>query len=374
MSIRLKIILPYLALTIFLAILGIFMMTRLTSGILESGGLRLYVLFIVVVLLSVTAVGYVVAQIILKPLNSLLHSITKVADGDLKQRTNLHTKDEVGALAGTFDKMAAQLEQRIYELEQTNRVLEQLDQTKNRFVSVTAHELRTPLTLLTGYSSMMTEKMKLNDPQISRYAQAISQGADRMREIIDSMLDLSRIDTSQLELMPADVEISLVIERVEKTFASALQERNISLVTTGLSDLPLIHADKGLLYKVFYHVVGNAIKYTPDGGSIAVNGRLIQHSPQGEIEVTIRDTGIGIDPSHLDLIFEKFYQTGEVLLHSSGKVKFKGGGPGLGLAIARGIINAHGGQIWAESSGYDEQDFPGSTFYIRLPEAAQESE
>ncbi len=100
---------------------------------------------------------------------------------------------------------------------------------------------------------------------------------------------------------------------------------------------------------------------------MTVSGQLIEGYTEGEIEITIRDTGIGIDPENQELVFEKFYQTGEVLLHSSGKTKFKGGGPGLGLAIARGIVNAHRGRIWLESPRHDETTFPGTTVFVRLP-------
>ena len=86
-----------------------------------------------------------------------------------------------------------------------------------------------------------------------------------------------------------------------------------------------------------------------------------------EVEISVRDTGIGISTENQEVVFEKFYQTGEVLMHSSGKTKFKGGGPGLGLAIARGIVDAHGGKIWLASPGYDEKACPGTTVYIRLP-------
>jgi signal transduction histidine kinase len=86
-----------------------------------------------------------------------------------------------------------------------------------------------------------------------------------------------------------------------------------------------------------------------------------------EVEIAVQDTGIGIDPQDHELVFEKFYQTGDILLHSSGKTKFKGGGPGLGLAIARGIVEAHGGRIWLESPGHNEKTYPGTTFYVRLP-------
>ena len=188
-----------------------------------------------------------------------------------------------------------------------------------------------------------------------------------MVEIIDSMLDVSRIDTNQLEIMPSDMEIQPVLEKVNNVFQSALLERDISLTTSGLADLPVLCADKDQLYKVFYQVIGNAIKYTQNGGRITVSGRMMENSQHREIEITVRDTGIGIDPENQELVFEKFYQTGEVLLHSSGKTKFKGGGPGLGLAIARGIVNAHQGRIWLESPGYNETNNPGTTVFVRLP-------
>jgi signal transduction histidine kinase len=111
------------------------------------------------------------------------------------------------------------------------------------------------------------------------------------------------------------------------------------------------------------NVINNAIKYTPDGGRISINGRKLP----GFIEVIITDTGIGISPENQAVIFEKFGQLGRVELHSSGKTKFKGGGPGLGLPIARGILEAHGGSIWVESQGYDEIRCPGSTFHILVP-------
>jgi signal transduction histidine kinase len=163
--------------------------------------------------------------------------------------------------------------------------------------------------------------------------------------------------------MPAEMEIQPLLEKVSSMFEAALLERNISLRSTGLADLPAIAGDKDQLHKVFYHVIGNAIKYTPDGGRVTVAGRLLND----EVEITVRDTGIGIAPENQELVFKKFYQTGEVLLHSSGKTKFKGGGPGLGLAIARGIVDAHCGRIWLESPGYDEETNPGTTVFVRLP-------
>jgi signal transduction histidine kinase len=127
-----------------------------------------------------------------------------------------------------------------------------------------------------------------------------------------------------------------------------------------------------MLQKVFYHLVMNAIKFTPDGGQVKIAGKYLNGSEPPQVEITVSDTGIGVDPSMADMIFEKFHQTGEVLLHSSGKTKFKGGGPGLGLAIVRGIVEAHGGRIWVESPGYNEETFPGSKFIVSLPVQSEE--
>ena len=135
-----------------------------------------------------------------------------------------------------------------------------------------------------------------------------------------------------------------------------------------MRDLPDIEADAGTLEKVFYHLIINAVKYTPDGGRIQIEGRPLTEPDQSPaVEISIADEGVGIAPDVQELIFEKFYQTGEVMLHSSGKTTFKGGGSGLGLAIARGIIGAHNGRIWVESPGHDEQTCPGSTFHLVLP-------
>jgi signal transduction histidine kinase len=107
----------------------------------------------------------------------------------------------------------------------------------------------------------------------------------------------------------------------------------------------------------------NAIKYTPDGGKIIIDGRRLP----GFLEVTVCDTGIGIDPDDIQVIFEKFVRLGNTALHSSSKTNFKGGGPGLGLRIAKGILESHGGTIWVESPGYDEKECPGSTFHLLIP-------
>jgi signal transduction histidine kinase len=348
--------------------LGVFAVVLPMQFVVESSSVNRnnYVILYSAAMLAVILVGYLIARMIINPLSLLVRTSRAIADGDLTKRTGVRTNDEIGVLASTFDLMTENLQQRTIELEKTNKILEQMDRTKIRFIQVSAHELRTPLTLVQGYAQMVQMKAKDNK-DFEKYARGIMDGAARMVDIIDNLLDVSRIDSNLLEIMPVDVEIRELIEKAEKNFKPSFEERGLSFTTEGLDHLPVVKADRDLLYKVFYHVIGNAIKYTPNGGSIHVCGRVIKefkHPP--EVEIQIKDTGIGIDPQYHELVFEKFYQTGDVLLHSSGKTKFKGGGPGLGLAIARGIMDAHHGRIWLKSPGYNEETYPGTTVFIRL--------
>lgn len=198
----------------------------------------------------------------------------------------------------------------------------------------------------------------------------IHAGAIRLHEIVDNLLDVTRLDSQTLELYPEPVSILELLQEICQKFSQQLLERNLTLTIAPLDHLPTISADLDALSKVFYQIIVNAIKYTPDGGRIIINGQALDQYdgvPVPSVKLIISDTGIGIDPRFHRLIFTKFYQTGELTLHSSGKTKFKGGGPGLGLAIAMGIIKAHQGKLWVESSGYDEILYPGSDFHILLP-------
>ena len=348
--------------------LAVFAVILPLDFVVESGSTSRtnYALIYSFAMLAVIVIGYLVARLIINPISTLLKASRAIADGDLTQRTNLKSRDEIGDLANTFDHMTEKLQERTFELERTNRILEQMDRTKMRFIQISAHELRTPMTLVQGYAQMAQLKANGN-ADLERYTRGLLEGTNRMVEIIDNMLDVSRIDSNTLDLSPAEASLEKIIEKTRKAFGTAFEERKLNFQVRGLSDLPPIQADKDLLYKVFYHIIGNAIKYTPDGGSITVSGRkVVEDLDDPEVEISVKDTGIGVDPQFQELIFEKFYQTGEVLLHSSGKTKFKGGGPGLGLAISRGIINAHRGRIWLESAGHNEKTNPGSTVYVRL--------
>lgn len=270
----------------------------------------------------------------------------------------------------TFERLRQNDRMTIGELHKAYETLEKLDKAKLDFIEVTAHELRTPLTIMRGYASMMLADPTIKDnPVLREMAEGIVSGSSRLHEIVNNMLDVQRIDLDQVRVAAVPVSLPVVLRGVEMQFKAALESRKIKLameVAPG-SGAIYIDADPGLISKALYHIVMNAIKYTPDGGLITARLNYEGHGDSQMAHIQIADSGIGIDAEHHQLIFEKFYRLGDVQLHSSGKTAFKAGGPGLGLAIAAGAVRAHGGMIWVESTGLDEKKLPGSTFHIILP-------
>jgi len=268
--------------------------------------------------------------------------------------------------------MERMVEQRVEELNSAYRTLEKLDKNKSDFIQVAAHELRTPLTVIKGYMGMIKSAPAMQQEQsLSQAMQGVIQGTNRLHQIVNSMLDVARLENQILTPHLETVALGPVLRLIRKDYVEELQARQINLeLDPDINSAPPLLADPELLQKVLENVIVNSIKFTPDGGSIFINARPVQVDGRGEFcEIRIRDTGIGIDPANHTIIFEKLYQLGKVELHSSGHTKFKGGGPGLGLAIAAGIVKSHKGRIWVESSGYDEEKLPGSTFIIQIPVA-----
>ncbi|NQU30092.1 MAG: HAMP domain-containing protein [Anaerolineae bacterium] len=349
--------------------IGVFGVVLPLNFVLQAGAesRTTYVIIFTLTMVGVVLIGFFISRLITKPLSQLVNTSRAIASGDLNSRTDISGKDEIGMLATSFDTMTTKLQDRTIELEKSNRILEQMDRTKSSFINVSAHELRTPLTLIKGYAAMLQQKAD-GDPELEVLSNGILGGFDRMHEIVNNMLDVSKIDSDSLKIIPTNSQLGLVIAKAHNNFKPVLEERKLSFTTAGLETIPMVSVDPDLIYKVFYHLIMNAIKYTPDGGNIHITGKTFDDAPDGpEVEIAIKDSGIGIASQNQELVFDTFYQTGEVMLHSSGKTKFKGGGPGLGLAIARGIVEAHHGRIWLESPGHDEKKYPGSTFYVRLP-------
>jgi signal transduction histidine kinase len=266
-------------------------------------------------------------------------------------------------------QLNTELRQAYRALDKANHDLERLDQTKSDFISIASHELRTPLTAMVGYTEMLLEDLTL-PPAVHEMLQGISRGTRRLREIMDSMFDIAQIDARTLQLHLTPVDTAALLKEVSDGLRTSLEERQQTLAID-IPALPLVMADPNLLRKLFQHLLTNAIKFTPNDGTIGVTARLLaapdSETPNGSVEFIIDDSGVGVDPNLREVIFSKFYQPGAVAKHSTSKTGFKGNGVGLGLALSKGIVEAHGGRIWVESSGYDEINFPGSKFHVMLP-------
>jgi signal transduction histidine kinase len=267
-------------------------------------------------------------------------------------------------------ELEERVRERTHDLQQAYYKLESLDKNKSDFIKISSHEIKTPITVISGYAQMLSLDNSLG-PHQHELIKNMTEGMRRLGDIVNTMLDVARLDTREMELEFKEVDLEPLLTEIVENLSPSLIERKLTCSIKDVKNLPTCQGDADALRKAFHHLIVNAIKYTPDGGHISVNGRApgVRDSKthQSSLQITVMDTGIGIDPKNHQLIFDKFFQTGKLMLHSSGRTKFKGGGTGLGLSVAQGLIDAHGGQIWAESPGQDEATCPGSSFNVILP-------
>jgi signal transduction histidine kinase len=267
-------------------------------------------------------------------------------------------------------KLVTRLEEKVRELEAANAELQRIDKMKSDFIVLAGHELRTPLTSIYGYTQMLLYGSDITgDPEEEgsprNMLTRICDAVQRLNQVFDEIRNVSLIDANRLELAWETVMIEPLVLRAVDNLQDIGRPRDLEFVYEGLSDLPMIEGDSQRIYHALWSIISNGIKYTPDGGTITISGHYIES--EGMVHLRIKDTGVGIPTGELEHIFERFYVLEDTQLHHTSKTALKGGGLGLGLTVTRGIIEAHGGRIWAESEGYDEERLPGSTFHILLP-------
>ena len=244
---------------------------------------------------------------------------------------------------------------RIEELERTVLELRNLDVAKSQFLTNVSHELRTPLTAIVTYGEILRDGML---GEISpRQREAIESMIGSCRQLlgmIEEILTYARTNAQAIRLQPSEVSVDEVIRAVYEMNASLIERKSLEFGTAVASGVPRVHADRDKVAHVLGNLIGNAIDFTPDGGSVRVVARRSPADPRW-VEVGVEDTGIGIDPTHHELIFQEFAQVDA----SRARIHH---GTGLGLAIARQFVRLHGGKIWVESNLG-----AGSRFYFTLP-------
>ncbi len=281
-------------------------------------------------------------------------------------------REHSASLVEELERKLNELQAAHTELTAVHERLQRLDEAKTDFIHVAAHELRTPLTTVTAYADMLQQLVGSDNEMVSEILSGLKTGVERLNRITDDMISIARVELASIDLVYMPLSVRTVIVPVLERLQPTLTERHLSVQVNIPEELPLIVGDDTQLQQVFARIMGNAIKYTPDLGTITVSAfvHFDESQPDSQnkfVEVAIADTGVGINKEEQALIFEKFYTAEDTSLHSSGESKFMGGGPGLGLTIAKGIVQAHNGRIWVESDGYDPEKNPGSTFHILLP-------
>jgi signal transduction histidine kinase len=284
------------------------------------------------------------------------------------RREELDTPDRLLHLEQHAQTIVIRLEAKIRELEATNARLREIDRLKSDFIALVSHELRTPLTLLEGYAHLLDDAVRVaasggSTAELRTLVDGLNVGVDRISQLIADIIDASRIASGELELGIRPIRLAELVAYIVDDIADVLAQRDLRLRVDGFDSVPVIEGDAGHLYTAFSNIVGNAIKYTPDGGAITVSARTVGDA----VDVSVADTGIGIPPGEQGRIFDQFYVLEPIDHHTTSKSAFRGGGIGLGLTIARGIIEAHNGRIWVASGPDGGSSGGGSTFHVLLP-------
>ena len=306
---------------------------------------------------------YLTLKKIVGPIRALKEGAAFIAGGNLEHRILIHTGDEIEDLANEFNNMTSELkslysgleekvQERTLELETSNRELEKANRLKSEFLANISHELRTPLNSIIGFSEVLADGLygEINEKQ-EKYLGNIHKSGKHLLELINSILDLSKIEAGKMEFNPEKISFRSAAKEVENVLKPLAMKKGIDLSFSIEESLDEIVGDRLKLKQILYNLLGNAIKFTPDKGSVMLEAKKDEEN----VTVVIKDTGIGIKEEELDLIFESFRQA-----DGSHSRDFEG--TGLGLTLTRKFIDMHGGWIRAESVEGD-----GSSFIFTLP-------
>jgi len=275
-----------------------------------------------------------------EPIQKVVSGARRIGEGELSHHLEINRKDELGELASEFNKMADKLKE--------------LDDMKRDFVASVTHELRSPLAAIQTYVSLMIEKKNFSPEIMEDNLIRIRNNTKRLGRFINDLLDVAKIEAGKLDISPVKTRISPAISEVVDLFKATAAEKKIDLVFEDGTREIFARADEDRFKQVVTNLVNNAIKFTPENGKITVTSA----KSDGEfIEVSVKDTGIGIPVDSLEKVFSKFEQVKGV------RDKIKGPkGTGLGLTIAKAIVELHGGKIWVES-----ELGKGTTFHFTIP-------
>ena len=325
---------------------------------------------LLVVFLGVAIVTSVLlARNLVRPIESIQVAAAKIGSGALDQRIEISSRDELGALADEFNRMASRLQAfyaglehevrertrelagALNDLDEKTRELEAVSHHKSEFLASMSHELRTPLNAISGFSQVLRKELfgEINDKQ-AEYLDDILASAQHLQSLIDDVLDLSKVEAGQIELQVAPFSLPRALERGVVTVREQASTGGIRISLSSDPGVDNVIGDERRIMQVIFNLLSNAVKFTPAGGVVDVIAARVDD----EVRVSVGDTGPGIAPQDLGRIFEEFQQA------AAGKAQREG--TGLGLALSKRLVELHGGRIWVDS-----EPGQGSTFVFTLP-------
>jgi signal transduction histidine kinase len=300
-------------------------------------------------LLLALALGLLLSDSFLVPLRKTQRRLATIAAGDFSGQLEVPNRDEIGALAADVNRMSDELQRLYQELETASR-------HKSDFLATMSHELRTPLNAIIGFSEVLHEQMfgELNERQLA-YVNDVLEAGKHLLSLINDVLDLAKIEAGGMELELSEVAIPEVLRSAVSMHSERASRGGVELSLTTEPEEITISADGRRVRQIVFNLVSNAVKFTPAEGRVDVSARL----DDGQVEIAVADTGPGIAPEELEMIFEEFKQA------TDGK---RAEGTGLGLPLSQKLVELHGGRLWVESAAGN-----GSTFRFTLPVGCRES-
>jgi signal transduction histidine kinase len=299
--------------------------------------------------LLIVLFGIILARSIARPVRAVASGASRLAGGDLSLRLPTEGPGEIGELTRAFNDMAGRLEEGRSELQEQNEKLRESERMKTELISIVSHELRTPLASVLGFTSLLL-KREFDTPTRRHYLGIVDAQARRLAALLEDFLDMQRMEHEGLDLDTEKVDLASLLDEQAQLYRAQSPKHRVE-VTLDKRPLP-VRGDRNRLAQVVGNLLSNAIKYSPEGGVV---GLAAERHGQG-VRVTVRDEGLGIPSDQQDRIFTKFFRG------DAGATGITG--TGLGLAVSREIVEAHGGSI-----GFDSDAGSGSTFWLELPDA-----
>ncbi len=282
------------------------------------------------------AISFFFSRGVIRSLHAMAAASGRIAEGHYDERVDVRGMDELAQLGSRFNQMAEKLEQ--------------VEAMRRQLIADVSHELRTPLTAIKGSMEGLIDGVL---PVEQATYEQIHAEADRLSRLVDDLQELSRVEARAFRLDLRPVDIAAVARTVAKRLRTQFEVKHISLNLELPNDLPRALVDEDRAVQVLTNLTGNALQYSAAGGSVTISAQRLGH----EIQVSVRDTGIGLAPEHLNHVFDRFYRV------DKSRSRQAGGGSGIGLTIARALVEAHGGRIWVASEGEGH----GSTFSFTMP-------